>query len=88
MAANKYVAPRSGLLTGNCGNWLLSLPALAMQTRFVALDSTGRLDQSVMPVGIVPETKSLVTSENLSAGNFVKHLQQLGGVATARKSDA
>lgn len=52
-----------------------------------ALDSTGRLDISLMPVGITPEVVSPVTSENLSAGNWV-NLYLNGGVLTARKADA
>jgi hypothetical protein len=52
-----------------------------------ALDSTGRLDDSLMPVGIVPEVKDVVTSENLSAGDLV-NLFNNAGTLTARKADA
>lgn len=51
-----------------------------------ALDAGGRLDLTLMPVGIGPDTASLVTSENLSAGDWVN----VWGDTTAkvRKADA
>lgn len=52
-----------------------------------ALDSTGRLDQSLMPVGILPEVVVCTTSENLSAGNWV-NLYNNASTLTARKADA
>lgn len=53
----------------------------------VALDGTGRLDNSVMPVGIGAETKSLVTSESLAAGDLV-NIWDDTGTEKARKADA
>lgn len=55
--------------------------------KIVALDAAGRLDNTMMPVGIGADTQSIVTSENLSAGNLV-NIYNNGGVATARKADA
>lgn len=52
-----------------------------------ALDSTGRLDSTMMPVGIVPEVVTCVTSEDLAAGNWV-NLYSNSGTLTARKADA
>lgn len=52
----------------------------------VALDSTGRLDNSVMPVGIGADTAIIVTSEALAAGDFVNIWNSTG--AKARKADA
>lgn len=37
----------------------------------VALGAAGRLDQSMMPIGVGPETATLVAGETLSAGQFV-----------------
>ena len=51
-----------------------------------ALDSTGRFDVSMMPVGIAPEVVVCATSENLSGGNWI-NLYLNGGVITARKAD-
>ena len=37
----------------------------------VALDSSGRLDNSVMPVGIGVDTKTIAASEALASGDWV-----------------
>lgn len=52
----------------------------------VALDSTGRLDNSVMPVGIGADTKQITTSEALAAGDWVNLWNSTG--LKARKADA
>lgn len=51
-----------------------------------ALDSTGRLDNSVMPVGIGADTVSVTASEALSAGNFV-NIYNNAGTPGVRKAD-
>jgi hypothetical protein len=51
-------AVQSSAGVGNAGN----IPAL---------DSTGRLDPTMMPLGIVPETIPFTASEDLSAGDYV-----------------
>lgn len=48
---------------------------------------SGLLDASIMPVGIGPDTTTVVTSENLAAGNLV-NLYDNAGTPTARKADA
>lgn len=50
-----------------------------------ALDSTGKLDLSMMPTGIGADTQSMITSEALSAGDFV-NIYSNGGVKTCRKA--
>ena len=52
-----------------------------------ALDSTGRLDDTMMPVGIGADTKSLATSEDLAASDVV-NVYDNTGTSTARKADA
>ena len=52
-----------------------------------ALDSTGRLDISMMPVGVTPEVVLAVASETLVAGNFV-NLWNDTGTLKVRKADA
>ena len=52
----------------------------------VKTDSTGRLDLSVMPVGIGPDTQDIICSENLSAGEYVQIYDNVG-VPTVRKAD-
>ncbi len=51
-----------------------------------ALDSAGRLDNSMMPVGIGADTASIAASENLAAGDFVNVHNSTG--AKVRKADA
>lgn len=53
----------------------------------VALDSSGRLDTTVMPVGVGADTKSVTASENLTGGDFVTIWNDTGTVK-ARKADA
>ena len=55
--------------------------------KVIALDTDGRLNQSVMPTGVGPDTKSIVASEALSAGNLV-NVWSDAGTPKARKADA
>lgn len=55
--------------------------------QIVALDATGKLDSTLMPSGVGADTLSVLTSENLSAGDLV-NIWSNGGVATVRKADA
>lgn len=52
-----------------------------------ALDDTGRLDATLMPVGIGAETKLVLASENLAAGDWVNLYHNAGSI-NARKADA
>lgn len=53
----------------------------------VALDATGRLDTTVMPVGVGADTKSVTASENLAGGDFITIWDDTG-VVKVRKADA
>lgn len=53
----------------------------------VALDSTGKLDVSLLPTGVGPAVQVVVASENLDAGDFVNIFDN-GGVANVRKADS
>lgn len=55
--------------------------------KIVALDATGKLDTSVLPVGVGADTKSIVCSENLAAGDFV-NVYDNAGTVNVRKADA
>ena len=55
--------------------------------RVVALDSTGRLDPTVMPTGIGADTKAILASEALSAGDIV-NVYNNAGTPNVRKADA
>lgn len=83
--ADKYLYNNAGTITereatvvsagaGNAGD-------------IVALDASGRLDQSVMPEGLLPDTASIVASENLVAGDFV-NVWNDAGTPKVRKADA
>lgn len=85
MAANKYLA----LITGFAKEVFATVVSagVANANQIVALDSTGHLDTSVMPVGIGPDVVSVPSSENLTAGQFV-NLFNNAGATNARKADA
>lgn len=55
--------------------------------KILRLDSTGKIDNSMMPTGIGADTASIVASEALSAGDFV-NLWNNAGAINARKADA
>lgn len=54
--------------------------------KLVALDAAGRIDNSMMPVGIGTDTQVITTSEALAAGDLVNVWTSTG--AKARKADA
>lgn len=83
MAANPYLAPNSS--TGVPTSTVPSVTSTA--NAIVALDSTGRLDPSVMPVGIAPPTISLPQTGSLADGDSV-NIYNNSGTATCRKADA
>lgn len=55
--------------------------------KLVGTDSSGRIDSSVMPVGFGSETKVILASEALAAGDFV-NIYSNAGVLSVRKADA
>lgn len=82
--ADKYIRNNAGTLTeteatvtsagaGNAGD-------------IVALDNTGKLDESLMPTGIAADVSTVAASENLSAGDFV-NIYNDAGTAKCRKAD-
>jgi hypothetical protein len=55
--------------------------------KILALDGSGKLDNTVLPAGLGATTKLAATSENLSAGDIV-NLYNDSGTVKARKADA
>lgn len=53
----------------------------------VALDDTGRIDNSVLPVGLGDDAATIVASENLAAGDWV-NIWDDAGTVKCRKADA
>lgn len=54
--------------------------------KITGLDSTGRLDSSFMPVGVAPDVKIALASENLGASTYV-NLFNNSGTINARLAD-
>lgn len=84
MPAKKYVSVTAGELTETAAT--VASAGAADDGKIVALDASGRLDNSVMPVGVGPDTKTILTSEALVAGDWVNIHDATG--ARARKADA
>ncbi len=81
MATAKYIARINGKNTE-------VVPAVTTSPdKIVATGPDGKLDVSLMPVGIGPEVRICPAFENLTAGDFV-NLFLSGGVIKARKADA
>lgn len=55
--------------------------------KMVALNTSGDIDQSMMPPGIAPDVANLATSEAVVAGDFV-NIWNDAGTAKVRKADA
>lgn len=53
----------------------------------VALDASGKLDPSLLPVGVGADVKIAPASENLSAGDYVNFFDAGGGVVNVRLAD-
>lgn len=85
MAANKYIAMVLGKLTEVTAT--VTSAGAGDANKIVALDASGRLDNSVLPSGIGSDTQVVTTSENLTSGMLV-NIYDNAGTITARKADA
>jgi hypothetical protein len=83
--ADKFIRNNAGVLTEKEATVVSAGSGDAGE--IVALDGTGRLDLTVMPVGIGPDVSQIVASENLAAGDFV-NVWNDAGTAKVRKADA
>lgn len=85
--ANKYLTLLNGIRT--LIEAITSSSGAGDAGKIVALDGSGRLDSTFMPVGIGADTKTIKAAENLSAGNLVNiYLDGSPAVAVVRKADA
>lgn len=84
MAAKKFLRFINGIFTEVFG--VQTSAGAANAGDIVALDDTGRLDNSLMPVGIGADTKTINASEALAAGDWVNVWNSTG--AKVRKADA
>jgi len=83
--ADKYVGLDTGQMKEVEGTVISSGPANSGD--IAALGPDGLWDQSLMPIGITPDTKQLIASETLAAGDLI-NVWDNGGVTKARKADA
>lgn len=68
-------------------NGLSASTGAADAGKIVETDSSGKLDPSLMPVGVGAATQSIVASEALTAGNLVNIFDN-AGVPNVRRADA
>lgn len=81
----KYLSNVGGTATEVSG--LVTSTGVSDAGKIVQLDGSGRLDTTLMPVGIGAETVAIVASETLAAGNLV-NIWNNSGTANVRKADA
>lgn len=85
MALQKFLSLVNGVLTLNT-----SIDSSAGETdagKLIALDSTGKLDDTMLPSGIGADVLVAPASENLAAGDYV-NLWDDTGTVKARKANA
>lgn len=86
-AANKVVKMNgSGIVAPAVLNAVSTSAGAGDASKIVQLDGAGRIDATMMPVGIGADTASIQASENLAAGDFV-NIHNASG-ARVRKADA
>lgn len=85
MAAKSFLRTVAGRLTEIFG--IQTSAGAGNAGDIPSLDDTGRLDISMMPVGVAAEVQTCPASENLSSGNWV-NLWSDSGTLKARKADA
>lgn len=86
MAAKKFIRMVAGVLTEIFG--VQTSAGAGNAGDLVSLDDTGKIDATMMPVGIGAEIKLIQASEALAAGNWVNVYDGGAGVFRARKADA
>lgn len=85
MSAKKFLRNIAGRITEVLG--IVTSAGAGNDGDIPALDSTGRLDISLMPVGVAAEVVTVSTTEDIASGSWV-NLFLSGGVLKARKADA
>lgn len=85
--ANKYIElnATSGELTQVEGT--VTSAGAGDAGEIIALDSSGKIDISLLPTGIGPDVAIVLASENLSAGDYV-NIYDNTGTPNVRKADA
>lgn len=81
--ADKYLYNNAGTTTEKAA--ITTSAGSADSGKIPGLDGTGRIDTSMMPVGLGADTAAITASEALAAGDFVNIWNSTG--AKARKAD-
>lgn len=84
MPGDKYLYNNSGTTTEKAA--VQASAGAGDAGKIPALDNTGRLDNSMLPVGIGADTAIIAASEALAAGDYVNVWNSTG--AKVRKADA
>lgn len=83
--AHKYLYNNAGAVTER--EAATSSSGAGDAGKIVALDTGGKLDNSLLPTGVGEETKTLVASEALTGGDWVNVFDD-SGTTKCRKADA
>jgi hypothetical protein len=76
----------SGIIAPNILNATTTSAGAGDVGKILQLDSSGRIDSTVLPIGIGADTATIVTSEALAAGDFINIWTSTG--TKVRKADA
>ena len=82
--ADKFLYNNSGVVTEKAA--ITTSAGAGDSGKIPGLDSSGRLDNSMMPVGLGADTATITASESLAAGDLVNVWNSTG--AKVRKADA
>lgn len=85
MAGNKYLRLNNGQVAEMAA--IQTSAGAGDAGKIPGLDASGKLDTTMMPVGIGPDTKIMVASEALAAGDLV-NVYNDAGTEKCRKADA
>jgi hypothetical protein len=84
MAVEKFITLTAGVLTEVAGT--ITGGTAAQDGKIVSLDATGRIDSSILPVGIAADTHVATAFESLSAANPFVYIRADGQIANASAS--
>lgn len=82
---DKYLYNNAGVRTERAGT--VSSAGAGDAGKIVALDPAGRIDATVLPVGVGLNVRMITTSEALAAGDF-GNVHNVAGAFRLRKADA
>jgi hypothetical protein len=83
----KFIKQSAGRLVEEAIESVAASAGAGDAAKLVKLNGSGKLDASMMPVGLGADALTMVASENLSAGDFV-NVWDDSGTIKARKADA